>query len=166
MTPDPLLQPFSTRGLTFKNRMVHAPTTMNMSDDRGYVTRQAVAQPQGACGGRHALRRQPGFPVVAIGFEQHQPVIRVGLPIPAGHPVLPISRHVGWGICRRRCHTVYRAVQQQRRRTQQQKYHSHPAGGIREHHDQSGRLELQAQEGVGEPGERERLFLASAAPLQ
>ncbi len=39
---DPLLQPFQTRHLTFKNRMVHAPTTMNMSDDRGYVTRQAV----------------------------------------------------------------------------------------------------------------------------
>ena len=39
---DPLVQPFQTRNLTFKNRMVHAPTTMNMSDDRGYVTRQAV----------------------------------------------------------------------------------------------------------------------------
>ena len=39
---DPLLQPFSTRNLTFKNRMVHAPTTMNMSDDRGYITDKAV----------------------------------------------------------------------------------------------------------------------------
>ena len=37
---DPLLQPFKTKNLTFKNRMVHAPTTMNMSDDKGYITRQ------------------------------------------------------------------------------------------------------------------------------
>ena len=35
---DPLLQPLKTRNLTFKNRMVHAPTTMNMSDDKGYAT--------------------------------------------------------------------------------------------------------------------------------
>jgi hypothetical protein len=34
---DKLLQPFSTENLAFKNRMVHAPTTMNMSDGRGYV---------------------------------------------------------------------------------------------------------------------------------
>jgi 2,4-dienoyl-CoA reductase-like NADH-dependent reductase (Old Yellow Enzyme family) len=39
---DPLLAPLSTRNLTFRNRMVHAPTTMNMSDDKGYVMQKAV----------------------------------------------------------------------------------------------------------------------------
>ena len=34
VSSDPLLQPFATARLTFRNRMVHAPTTMNMSDDR------------------------------------------------------------------------------------------------------------------------------------
>lgn len=40
---DPLMQPFQTRNLTFKNRIVHAPTTMNMSDDRGYITERAIS---------------------------------------------------------------------------------------------------------------------------
>ncbi len=56
---DPLLQPFQTRGLTFKNRMVHAPTTMNMSDDRGYVTRQAVGAYEALAAG--------GYGAVCVG---------------------------------------------------------------------------------------------------
>ncbi|MBW8755127.1 MAG: FAD-dependent oxidoreductase [Sphingomonadales bacterium] len=56
---DPLLQPFRTRGLTFKNRMVHAPTTMNMSDDRGYVTRQAVGAYEALAAG--------GYSAVCVG---------------------------------------------------------------------------------------------------
>ena len=56
---DPLLQPFETARLTFANRMVHAPTTMNMSDDRGYVTRQAV--------GAYEALAQGGFSAVCVG---------------------------------------------------------------------------------------------------
>ncbi|MEJ5975851.1 FAD-dependent oxidoreductase [Novosphingobium sp. PS1R-30] len=56
---DPLLQPFQTRGLTFKNRIVHAPTTMNMSDDRGYVTRQAVGAYEALAAG--------GYGAVCVG---------------------------------------------------------------------------------------------------
>lgn len=56
MTADPLLQPFETTHLEFRNRMVHAPTTMNMSDDRGYVTRQAVGAYEAlAAGGYSAI---------------------------------------------------------------------------------------------------------------
>ena len=56
---DTLLQPFQTRNLTFKNRMVHAPTTMNMSDDRGYATRQAVGVYEALAAG--------GFGAVCVG---------------------------------------------------------------------------------------------------
>jgi 2,4-dienoyl-CoA reductase-like NADH-dependent reductase (Old Yellow Enzyme family)/thioredoxin reductase len=56
---DPLLEPFKTKNLTFKNRMVHAPTTMNMSDDRGYVTRQAVGAYESLAAG--------GFGAVCVG---------------------------------------------------------------------------------------------------
>jgi 2,4-dienoyl-CoA reductase-like NADH-dependent reductase (Old Yellow Enzyme family)/thioredoxin reductase len=56
---DPLLKPLRTKGLTFKNRMVHAPTTMNMSDDRGYVTRQAVGAYEALAAG--------GFGAVCVG---------------------------------------------------------------------------------------------------
>lgn len=56
---DPLLQPFRTRNLTFKNRMVHAPTTMNMSDARGYITRQAV--------GAYETLAAGGFGAVCVG---------------------------------------------------------------------------------------------------
>ena len=56
---DPLLQPLKTRNLTFKNRMVHAPTTMNMSDDRGYVTRQAV--------GAYEALAEGGYAAVCVG---------------------------------------------------------------------------------------------------
>ena len=56
---DPLLQPLKTRGLTFKNRMVHAPTTMNMADDKGYVTQQAVGAYEALAAG--------GFGAVCVG---------------------------------------------------------------------------------------------------
>jgi 2,4-dienoyl-CoA reductase-like NADH-dependent reductase (Old Yellow Enzyme family) len=56
---DTLLQPISTARLTFKNRMVHAPTTMNMSDERGYVTRQAVGAYEALAAG--------GFGAVCVG---------------------------------------------------------------------------------------------------
>jgi len=39
---DRLLQPFETHGLKFKNRMIHVPTTMNMSDPNGHVTDRIV----------------------------------------------------------------------------------------------------------------------------
>lgn len=38
-----LLQPFETNGLRFKNRIIHAPTTLNMSDPAGYATRRLAA---------------------------------------------------------------------------------------------------------------------------
>ena len=56
---DPLLEPFSTRGLTFRNRMVHAPTTMNMSDDRGYVTDKAI--------GAYEALAKGGYGAVCVG---------------------------------------------------------------------------------------------------
>lgn len=56
---DPLLQPFETRHLTFKNRMVHAPTTLNMSDDRGYATEKAV--------GAYETLAAGGFSAVCVG---------------------------------------------------------------------------------------------------
>ena len=56
---DSLLQPFQTTRLKFKNRLVHAPTTMNMSDDRGYVTRQAV--------GVYEALAEGGFGAVCVG---------------------------------------------------------------------------------------------------
>lgn len=39
---DKLLQPFQAGGLRFKNRMVHVPTTMNMSDPLGHVTDKLI----------------------------------------------------------------------------------------------------------------------------
>jgi len=56
---DPLLQPFQTRNLRFRNRMIHAPTTMNMSDDRGYVTAQAVGAYEALAAG--------GYGAVCVG---------------------------------------------------------------------------------------------------
>lgn len=38
-----LFDPFESKGLRFKNRIVHAPTTMNMSDPHGYATRRIAA---------------------------------------------------------------------------------------------------------------------------
>ncbi|WP_298692865.1 FAD-dependent oxidoreductase [uncultured Sphingomonas sp.] len=56
---DPLLKPFKTKRLTFKNRIVHAPTTMNMSDDKGYITRQAVGAYEALAAG--------GYSAVCVG---------------------------------------------------------------------------------------------------
>ena len=56
---DRLLQPVKTRNLTFKNRIVHAPTTMNMSDARGYVTRQGVGAYESLAAG--------GYSAVCVG---------------------------------------------------------------------------------------------------
>ncbi|MDO6414471.1 FAD-dependent oxidoreductase [Sphingomonas sp. BIUV-7] len=56
---DPLMQPFQTKNLTFKNRIVHAPTTLNMSDERGYATRQAVGAYEALAAG--------GYGAVCVG---------------------------------------------------------------------------------------------------
>jgi len=46
-----LLQPYHARNLTFLNRMVQGPIMMNMSDDRGYITRQAVGVQEASAAG-------------------------------------------------------------------------------------------------------------------
>jgi 2,4-dienoyl-CoA reductase-like NADH-dependent reductase (Old Yellow Enzyme family)/thioredoxin reductase len=38
-----LFEPFEAGGLVFKNRIVHEPTTLNMSDPQGYATRRLAA---------------------------------------------------------------------------------------------------------------------------
>ena len=38
-----LLEPFEVMNLRFKNRIIHAPTTLNMSDPNGYATRRLAA---------------------------------------------------------------------------------------------------------------------------
>lgn len=38
-----LFEPFEVQGLRFKNRIVHVPTTLNMSDPQGYATRRLAA---------------------------------------------------------------------------------------------------------------------------
>jgi 2,4-dienoyl-CoA reductase-like NADH-dependent reductase (Old Yellow Enzyme family)/thioredoxin reductase len=38
-----LFEPFEAKGLHFKNRIVHEPTTLNMSDPQGYATRRLAA---------------------------------------------------------------------------------------------------------------------------
>lgn len=38
-----IFEPFEVGGLRFKNRIVHAPTTLNMSDPHGYATRRLAA---------------------------------------------------------------------------------------------------------------------------
>lgn len=38
-----IFTPFETKGLHFKNRIIHAPTTLNMSDPNGYATRRIAA---------------------------------------------------------------------------------------------------------------------------
>ncbi len=38
-----LFEPFQANGLHFKNRIIHLPTTMNMSDPQGYATRRLAA---------------------------------------------------------------------------------------------------------------------------
>lgn len=51
-----LLEPFDAKGLHFKNRIIHVPTTMNMSDPQGYATRRlAAAYGSLAAGGYSAV---------------------------------------------------------------------------------------------------------------
>jgi len=38
-----LFEPFDAKGLRFKNRIIHVPTTLNMSDPQGYATRRLAA---------------------------------------------------------------------------------------------------------------------------
>ena len=38
-----LFEPFEANGLRFKNRIIHVPTTLNMSDPQGYATRRLAA---------------------------------------------------------------------------------------------------------------------------
>lgn len=38
-----LFEPFEAKGLHFKNRIIHVPTTLNMSDPQGYATRRLAA---------------------------------------------------------------------------------------------------------------------------
>ncbi|WP_225204667.1 oxidoreductase [Novosphingobium huizhouense] len=38
-----LFEPFEAKGLTFKNRLIHVPTTLNLSDPQGYATRRLAA---------------------------------------------------------------------------------------------------------------------------
>ena len=38
-----LFEPFEAKGLYFKNRIIHEPTTLNMSDPQGYATRRLAA---------------------------------------------------------------------------------------------------------------------------
>jgi 2,4-dienoyl-CoA reductase-like NADH-dependent reductase (Old Yellow Enzyme family)/thioredoxin reductase len=38
-----LFEPFEVKGLRFKNRIIHEPTTLNMSDPQGYATRRLAA---------------------------------------------------------------------------------------------------------------------------
>lgn len=38
-----LFEPFEAKGLSFKNRIIHVPTTLNMSDPQGYATRRLAA---------------------------------------------------------------------------------------------------------------------------
>lgn len=59
MINDPLLQHFQTKNLKFKNRIVHAPTTMNMSDPAGHVT--------GKITGAYESFGAGGFGAVCVG---------------------------------------------------------------------------------------------------
>lgn len=51
-----LFEPFDAKGLHFKNRIIHEPTTLNMSDPQGYATRRlAAAYGSLAAGGYSAV---------------------------------------------------------------------------------------------------------------
>ncbi|MBI2963120.1 MAG: FAD-dependent oxidoreductase [Deltaproteobacteria bacterium] len=54
-----LFQPFEARGLRFKNRIVHEPTTMNLSDPHGHVTDRLV--------GVYETLAKGGFGAVIVG---------------------------------------------------------------------------------------------------
>ena len=51
---DLTLSPFDVKGLHFKNRIFHTPTTFNFSDPRGYVSDQCVAAYESIARGGHA----------------------------------------------------------------------------------------------------------------
>ena len=59
MPDDPLFEPIEIMGLRFKNRILHAPTTMNMSDPDGHVTDRIV--------GVHESLARGGFAAVPVG---------------------------------------------------------------------------------------------------
>ncbi|MCC6382309.1 MAG: FAD-dependent oxidoreductase [Dehalococcoidia bacterium] len=59
MAQELLFQPFSVMGLEFKNRIFHAPTTMNMSDPNGYMTDRCV--------GVYESLAKGGFSGVTVG---------------------------------------------------------------------------------------------------
>lgn len=59
MPIEKLLEPIEVGGLEFKNRLVHAPTTLNLSDPHGYSTRRSTAAYE-------ALARG-GFGAVCVG---------------------------------------------------------------------------------------------------
>ena len=56
---EPLFEPLQLRGLRLKNRLMHAPTTLNMSDPRGHVTEQCV--------GAYESLAQGGVGAVTVG---------------------------------------------------------------------------------------------------
>lgn len=56
---EPLFEPLQLRGLRLKNRLMHAPTTLNMSDPRGHVTEQCV--------GAYESIAQGGVGAVTVG---------------------------------------------------------------------------------------------------
>ncbi|MBK7329992.1 MAG: FAD-dependent oxidoreductase [Dehalococcoidia bacterium] len=56
---DQLFEPITIMGLEFKNRIVHAPTTMNMSDPDGHVTERTV--------GAYESLAKGGFSSVQVG---------------------------------------------------------------------------------------------------
>ena len=59
MATEKLLQPIALNGLEFKNRIVHAPTTLNMSDPHGYATRRLTAA--------YGSLAKGGFSAVCVG---------------------------------------------------------------------------------------------------
>lgn len=56
---EPLFEPLKVMGLEFKNRILHAPTTMNMSDPHGYVTDRIV--------GVYESLAKGGYSAVTVG---------------------------------------------------------------------------------------------------
>jgi 2,4-dienoyl-CoA reductase-like NADH-dependent reductase (Old Yellow Enzyme family)/thioredoxin reductase len=56
---DTVLEPIEIGGLHFKNRLVHAPTTLNMSDPQGYATRRSAAA--------YGAFAKGGFAAVTVG---------------------------------------------------------------------------------------------------
>lgn len=54
-----LFEPFDIKNLRFKNRIMHAPTTLNMSDPQGYATRRLAAA--------YGALAKGGFSAVTVG---------------------------------------------------------------------------------------------------